>query len=100
MTARATAPIDVADAGGGEHHAERGEHLRQHRRPADRVDQPPPLLQRRDRRRPQPGVEHAEREQRAEAEEDVGLALGLDQAELAERRVIVDERADQRGRAG
>jgi hypothetical protein len=49
----------VADSGGGEQHAERGQHLRQHRRPADRVDQPPAFLQRGDRRRPQPGEDGA-----------------------------------------
>jgi len=54
-----------------------------------------PLLKRRDRRRPQPGVEDRQREQRAEAQEDVGLPLGFDETLPAERRVIVDEGADQ-----
>ena len=49
MTIRVSAPIDVADARGREQDAERGQHLRQHRRPADRVDQPPAFLQRRER---------------------------------------------------
>ncbi len=84
---------DVADARGREQHAERGEHLRKHGRPADRIDQPAAFLQRRDRRRPEPGEDGGEREQDAEAEEDVGLALRLDPAEAADRRVIVDERS-------
>jgi hypothetical protein len=37
----------VADAGLLQHGAERRQHQRQHRGPADRVHQPPPLLQRR-----------------------------------------------------
>ena len=47
--------------------------------------------------RPQPGEDRAQREQHAEAEEDIGFALGLDPADAAERRVIVGKRADQRG---
>ena len=86
-----------ADAGVGEHQPERRQHQRQHRRPADRVDQPAPLVERRQRRRPQPGEDDREREQHAEAEQDEGLAVALEQAGLVERRVEIEQGADDGG---
>eukprot|EP01035_Chromulina_nebulosa_P035374 gene35374-47533_t len=73
-----TLPFDTpaadhaADIGGKEDGAERRQHLGQEDGPADGVDQPAPLVQRRGGGRPQPGKGRAESDQTTERERDQG----------------------------
>jgi hypothetical protein len=77
-------PADrLADAGRVEQQAERGQHLRQDRRPADVLEQPPAFVQWHCRR-PRFEQGHADRkhQQRGDTEADDGGGAGLEQ-ELA-----------------
>ena len=89
----------AADTGQREDRAERGQHLRQHRRPADHVDEPAPFLERHVNAGFQPQHRNAERDHDAERQRDHRHLSGIDERRAGDGDVLEEERADEgRGR--